>query len=175
MKDGGFNNQIGVCKDTGFVFGGNAENCGTWMDKMGSSEKAGNKGVPATPRVIYHFRETSIYVALLVILMFFSLFKNGVAIEILGLSYSCLVQLSQSYAKGHFPYNSVQDLGNGELRWTFQKWAQTIKASFEDKFHIDGQDHYNRGIYKDCLGSSPGYTDEQLRYELGVQSVFETE
>lgn len=90
MTDNGFNNQIGVNPDTGFVFGGNQWNCGTWMDKMGSSEKAGNRGRPNTPR-------------------------DGSAVELVGLQYAVLKFMQSLSDKGIIEYKSVTRKGpNGD-------------------------------------------------------------
>lgn len=48
MASEGFNIELSVDPDTGFIVGGNGRNCLTWMDKMGSMGKT--KGVPATSR-----------------------------------------------------------------------------------------------------------------------------
>lgn len=50
MKYEGFEILLKLDPETGFIFGGNNFNCLTWMDKQGSSEKAGTVGIPATPR-----------------------------------------------------------------------------------------------------------------------------
>jgi glycogen debranching enzyme len=50
MESEGFNIELALDPTTGFIVGGNYRNQLTWMDKLGSSTKAGNKGFPATSR-----------------------------------------------------------------------------------------------------------------------------
>ncbi len=83
MKDEGFNIDIKVDWKTGLIFGGNRFNCGTWMDKMGESERAGNKGLPGTPR-------------------------DGAPVEITGLLKSTLRWLDQLSRAGKFPFKGVE-------------------------------------------------------------------
>lgn len=157
MTDRGFNNQIGVHPETGFVFGGNEANCGTWMDKMGSSDKAGNRGKPATPR-------------------------DGSAVELIGLSKCVITWLATLNQRGDYPYDGVKRQGtNGQVtKWTFNEWAEKIQNNFTKHFWIDTEpkegeirpDLINkRGIYKDCYGASQEWTDYQLRSNFPIAMV----
>ncbi|CAH0555446.1 unnamed protein product [Brassicogethes aeneus] len=154
MTEKGFNNQIGVHPETGFVFGGNEMNCGTWMDKMGSSDKAGNRGKPATPR-------------------------DGSAVELVGLSYAVVSWLHSLNVEKKFPHSGVtRTHKNGsKTTWSYYEWAGKIKANFEKYFWVntapvEGEirpDLINkRGIYKDCYGASQDWTDFQLRCNVPV-------
>ncbi|WEW61382.1 bifunctional 4-alpha-glucanotransferase/amylo-alpha-1,6-glucosidase [Emydomyces testavorans] len=148
MKPEGFQVDIHVDWETGFVFGGNQWNCGTWMDKMGESVKAGNKGYPGTPR-------------------------DGAPVEITGMLYSALRWVSGLRKAGHYQHDGV-DIGS-DRTITFQQWAERVKANFEkcyyvpvdaaddNEFDVDSNLVNRRGIYKDVYKSGKPYEDYQLR------------
>lgn len=157
MSDKGFNNQIGVHPETGFVFGGNDANCGTWMDKMGSSDAAGNRGKPATPR-------------------------DGSAIELIGLSKAVISWLAIANAEGKYPYSGVQrkHRDNAITSWTYVQWADKIQQNFERFFWIHSTPAANdlrpdlihrRGIYKDSYGATQAWADHQLRCNFTIAMV----
>src|SRR5262249_26122004 len=111
MKPEGFQVDIKVDWETGIIFGGNQFNCGTWMDKMGESERAGTKGIPATPR-------------------------DGAAIEITGMLYSALVWVEELAKEGKYKYSGVK-VGDGDSRvLTFKDWAARIEKNFEWAYYI---------------------------------------
>lgn len=148
MLDEGFNIDIDVDWKTGLIFGGNEWNCGTWMDKMGESTKAGNKGHPGTSR-------------------------DGAPVEITGLLYSTLRWVAKLKTDGRFKYDGVTT-SQGELI-TYAAWAQKIQDNFEHCYYIPASDadfpKYDvnpkivnrRGIYKDVYRGKKEYRDYQLR------------
>ncbi|ODV84903.1 glycoside hydrolase family 13 protein [[Candida] arabinofermentans NRRL YB-2248] len=148
MKDEGFNVNIHVDWSTGLVHGGNQFNCGTWMDKMGESVRAGNKGFPGTPR-------------------------DGAAIEINGLLKSALRFVIELNEQGLFPYTEVERDDAEPI--SFVDWNQLILDNFEkcyyipedpaedSKFNLDPSIINRRGIYKDLYKSGKPYEDYQLR------------
>ncbi|KAL7074694.1 hypothetical protein ACQ4LE_006062 [Meloidogyne hapla] len=141
MKDEGFNVQAFICPKTGLIFGGNRWNCGTWMDKMGSSLNAGNKGEPATPR-------------------------DGAAVELQGLALRVAKAFDKYSNEGIFPYKELKNVSLGtSLSWS--EWSLKIQKSFFEFFYVPETctDKFvnRKGIIKDSFGSSLGYTDYQLR------------
>ncbi|KAI9714308.1 MAG: hypothetical protein M1820_000269 [Bogoriella megaspora] len=153
MKPEGFDIEIHTDWETGIIYGGSQFNCGTWMDKMGESEKAGSKGVPGTPR-------------------------DGAAVEITGLLYSTVKWLADLNTKGKFKYSGVStssDPSDTSNTITYADWAAKIKANFERCYYVpldaaeDSQYNVNtpivnrRGIYKDLYRSGKEYEDYQLR------------
>ncbi|KAI5624143.1 glycogen debranching enzyme isoform X2, partial [Silurus asotus] len=157
MRDEGFNVSAKVDPETGFVYGGNRFNCGTWMDKMGESDKAGNRGIPATPR-------------------------DGAAVEIVGLCKSTVGWLTHLNQSGHFPYSSVSVQKDGETHTvSYEEWNRRIQDSFEEMFYVSPdpkekqEEHselvHKRGIYKDTYGASSPWCDYQLRPNFTIAMV----
>lgn len=145
MTDQGFNVSLFINWRNGFVYGGNDHNCLTWMDKMGSSHAAKNRGIPATSR-------------------------NGAPIELTALLYIGLKMMKMLYQEGISPYGFVT-AENGE-KWEYKTWKNLVKTNFElyywipesetqdDQYKIETSYVFRRGIYKDCL------SDKKEGYQL---------
>ncbi|EMG45880.1 GDB1 Glycogen debranching enzyme [Candida maltosa Xu316] len=156
MKDEGFNVEVGVDWESGLVYGGNQFNCGTWMDKMGESEKAHNKGIPGTPR-------------------------DGSAIELQGLLKSALRFINKLQDEGKFPYKEVTKSDNTKI--TFKQWEKLLQDNFEKYYYIPedpSQDSQykvdpnivnRRGVYKDLYGSGKPFEDYQLRPNFAIAMI----
>ena len=148
MRPEGFDIKIEVDWETGIIMGGNQFNCGTWMDKMGESDKAGSKGVPGTPR-------------------------DGAAVEITGLAYSTLRWVAHLHSKGLYEWKDVEKDSGQKV--TLENWASKIRHNFERCYYVpvDSSQDFNhdvnsalvnrRGIYKDLYRSGKEYEDYQLR------------
>ncbi|TPX71180.1 hypothetical protein SpCBS45565_g01374 [Spizellomyces sp. 'palustris'] len=167
MRSEGFDVEARVdWQMDGLVVGGNRWNCGTWMDKMGDSEKAGIKGVPATPR-------------------------DGAAVEICGLAKAALKWvvedvLGKGLGKKWWTWEAVliKD-GNGHDKLvTYLSWNTMLQSSFEKQFYVPtdpNQDPeyaidnpslvHRRGIYRDTVGGMRDFMGFQLRPNFCIAMV----
>lgn len=153
MRDEGFNVEVGVDWTNGLIYGGNQFNCGTWMDKMGESEKAHNKGIPGTPR-------------------------DGSAIEIQGLLKSALRFVNKLHKQGKFEYTKVTKPDGSTI--SLEDWESLLAENFEkhyyvpkdpqqdDQYVIDPSIVNRRGIYKDLYNSGKPFEDYQLRPNFAI-------
>ncbi|KAK6199377.1 glycogen debranching enzyme [Scheffersomyces amazonensis] len=156
MKDEGFNVEVGIDWNTGLVRGGSQFNCGTWMDKMGESARAGSKGIPGTPR-------------------------DGAAVELQGLLKSALRFVNKLHEQNLFPYTEVEKPDGSKI--TLKAWEQLLQDNFEKHFFIptDPNDDHKyvidsslvnrRGVYKDLYGSGKPFEDYQLRPNFPIAMI----
>ena len=157
MKFEGFRIDINFDKTTGFIFGGNSFNCGTWMDKMGESDKAGNNGIPATPR-------------------------NGAAVEIIGLLKCALNWFATLAQQKKFPGGVISE----GTHFSYNDWSSLIQQNFERYFFIPESHELDcryqvnrllikrRGIYKDTYSMEDDHNNYSLRpnFVLAISVVY---
>lgn len=156
MKSEGFNIDIEPDWSNGIIYGGNEWNCGTWMDKMGDSVKAGNKGHPGTSR-------------------------DGAPVEITGLLYSALHWVDCLRQAGKFKFDGVKKADGTHI--TYGEWAALIQKNFEHAYYIPtDQSEWNnydinpkivnrKGIYKDVHRGVKEYRQYQLRPNFPIAMV----
>ena len=131
------------------------------MDKNGSSDKAGNKGLPATPR-------------------------DGAPVEITGLLKSTLTWLDKLSGEGKFPFKGVEAIiQDKKTTVTYKQWSDLLQKSFEKSYYVpadptqDSKYDVNpkmvnrRGIYKDVYGTPKDreWSDYQLRCNFPLAMI----
>ena len=144
ISEQGFNISLYVDWRTGFVGGGSKFNCLTWMDKMGSSEKAGNKGIPSTSR-------------------------HGSPIETTALQYIGVRMMANLFREKHSNHLGVRKTEYSDI--SYEDWQKLLEANFDNYFHIPKKLEESsfssilnsrvepefvtyKGIYKDCYSES---------------------
>jgi glycogen debranching enzyme len=115
---------------------------------MGDSEKAGNRGKPATPR-------------------------DGAAIELQALLHNCVDWLSHLVEGKIIEIKGIQLANNPFISW--EDWSAQMRSSFEKYFYVPVEEEETegfildrnfvrqRGIYKDTVGSELHFSDYQFR------------
>lgn len=95
------------------VTGLTLDSCSVCSPQMGSSEQAGTRGRPATPR-------------------------DGSAVELVALSHSTARWLQRLHAAALYPHAGLtrQDPAGGALAWTWKEWAERIEKHFERCFWV---------------------------------------
>ena len=137
MEEEGFEIEIKFNEKNGFIYGGNEHNCGTWMDKMGSSVKAKNKGIPATAR-------------------------NGADVEIISLLYYCLNKINDLIKENKI---SLNELKLKDKTFTIEEWKNLIENNFEKEFFVENKNELNKydNFYKDYVSEKE---DDIKQYDL---------
>ena len=110
LKEAGFYITAGVDPVTGFVTGGSRHNCGTWMDKVGSSDVAGNRGLPATPR-------------------------HGAAVELVALCYQAVTWMSVLHRAGQSSHSGAGGLSYDE--WTVRIRGNFEREFWTGRYYRD--------------------------------------
>jgi glycogen debranching enzyme len=132
------------------------------MDKMGSSDKTGNKGVPATPR-------------------------DGAPIELTAMLFSVLRFMEDLSEAGVISTHGVEIKAEGHRKLTYKEWADRIQENFEKCYWVPQHENEDReyviekklvnrrGIYKDVFKPSQAYTEYQLRPNLCIAMAYAPE
>ncbi|KAL7718910.1 hypothetical protein QTN25_003857 [Entamoeba marina] len=142
MTSEGFNVDIVLDKSTGMISGGSESNCGTWMDKMGSSHRAGNSGFPGSSR-------------------------DGADVEIQGLLMKVLHWINTDKV---YPYDHVKIRMYGEYQ--FKQWEEVLVSNFHKHFYKVWPDYQLRPNFLVTLVEAPElFVGHEKEVKIALQTT----